>query len=46
MSSGSPAPIVTPNESESKRSSPEAALDELIAGNLRFTSGRTSVLST
>jgi carbonic anhydrase len=42
MSSSSPAPIVTPNESESKRSSPEAALDELIAGNLRFTSGRTS----
>ena len=42
MSSGSPAPIVTPNESESKRSSPEAALDELIAGNLRFTSGRPS----
>jgi len=43
MSSGSTAPIVTPNERESKRSSPEAALDELIAGNLRFTSGRTSV---
>src|SRR6202453_1283143 len=42
MSSGSPAPIVTPNESESRRSSPEAALEELIAGNLRFTSGRTS----
>jgi carbonic anhydrase len=42
MSSGPGAPIVTPNESESKRSSPEAALDELIAGNLRFTSGRTS----
>jgi carbonic anhydrase len=34
-------PIVTPNESEQK-SSPEAALDELIAGNRRFTSGRTS----
>ena len=42
MSSGSPAPIVTPNESESRRSSPEAALEELIAGNLRFISGRTS----
>ncbi len=42
MSSGSPAPIVTPNESESRRSSPEAALEELIAGNLRFLSGRTS----
>jgi carbonic anhydrase len=34
-------PIVTPNESEQK-SRPEAALDELIAGNRRFTSGRTS----
>jgi carbonic anhydrase len=34
-------PIVTPNESEQK-SGPEAALDELIAGNRRFTSGRTS----
>ncbi len=34
-------PIVTPNESE-KKLSPEAALDELIAGNRRFTSGRTS----
>src|ERR1700728_4798287 len=42
MSSGSPAPIVTPNESESRRSNPEAALEELIAGNLRFISGRTS----
>jgi carbonic anhydrase len=34
-------PIVTTDESE-KKSSPEAALDELIAGNRRFTSGRTS----
>jgi carbonic anhydrase len=34
-------PLVTPNESEQK-SGPEAALDELIAGNRRFTSGRTS----
>jgi carbonic anhydrase len=34
-------PIVTPNESEQK-SNPEAALDELIAGNRRFTSGRTA----
>jgi carbonic anhydrase len=34
-------PIVTPNEGET-RSRPEAALDELIAGNRRFTSGRTS----
>ena len=37
---GRPQPIV-PNESEQK-SGPEAALDELIAGNRRFTSGRTS----
>jgi carbonic anhydrase len=34
-------PIATTGESE-KKSSPEAALDELIAGNRRFTSGRTS----
>ena len=34
-------PIVPPNENEKKRS-PEAALDELMAGNRRFTSGRTS----
>jgi carbonic anhydrase len=34
-------PTVSLNESE-KRSRPEAALDELIAGNRRFTSGRTS----
>jgi carbonic anhydrase len=34
-------PLVTPSESEQK-SRPEAALDELIAGNRRFTSGRTS----
>ena len=34
-------PIVTADESE-KKNSPEAALDELIAGNRRFTSGRTS----
>ncbi len=34
-------PRLTPNESEQK-SGPEAALDELIAGNRRFTSGRTS----
>ena len=34
-------PIVTPNESE-QRSDPEAALDELIAGNRRFTSGHTA----
>jgi carbonic anhydrase len=50
MSSGSAAqpgaevadsqPIVTSNEGEGK-SSPDAALDELIAGNRRFTSGRT-----
>jgi carbonic anhydrase len=33
-------PIVTSNETEKSR--PEAALDELIAGNRRFTSGRTS----
>jgi len=33
-------PIVTVNESEKSR--PEAALDELLAGNQRFTSGRTS----
>jgi carbonic anhydrase len=33
-------PIVTLNEGEKSR--PEAALDELIAGNRRFTSGRTS----
>jgi carbonic anhydrase len=33
-------PIVALNESEKSR--PEAALDELIAGNRRFTSGRTS----
>jgi carbonic anhydrase len=33
-------PIVSPNESEKSR--PEAALDELIAGNRRFISGRTS----
>jgi carbonic anhydrase len=32
---------VTDNEVE-KRSSPAAALDELLAGNRRFTSGRTS----
>jgi carbonic anhydrase len=38
MASGTQA---TPNESEQK-SGPEAALDELIAGNRRFTSGRTS----
>ncbi len=50
MSSGSAAqpgvevadsqPIVVGNESE-RKSSPDAALDELIAGNRRFTSGRT-----
>ena len=50
MSSGSAAqpgaevadsqPIVTSNERE-RKSSPDAALDELIAGNRRFTSGRT-----
>ena len=34
-------PILPPNESD-KKLSPEAALDELIAGNRRFTSGRTS----
>jgi carbonic anhydrase len=34
-------PISTLNEGE-KKSRPEAALDELIAGNRRFTSGRTS----
>jgi carbonic anhydrase len=33
-------PIVTSNEEE-RKSSPDAALDELIAGNRRFTSGRT-----
>ena len=36
-----PQPIVTANESE-QRSDPEAALDELIAGNRRFTSGHTA----
>jgi carbonic anhydrase len=51
MSSGSAAqpgvevadsqPIVPANESE-KKSNPDAALDELLAGNRRFTSGRTS----
>jgi carbonic anhydrase len=41
MSPGSAAPIVTANESENKRN-PDGALDELIAGNRRFTSGRTS----
>jgi carbonic anhydrase len=30
-------------QNESKRLSPDEALDELIAGNRRFTSGRTSV---
>ncbi len=35
-----PQPIVTLNEGEKSR--PEAALHELLAGNLRFTSGRTS----
>jgi carbonic anhydrase len=34
-------PILPPNESD-KKLSPEAALDELLAGNRRFTSGRTS----
>jgi carbonic anhydrase len=33
-------PVVSLNDSEKSR--PEAALDELIAGNRRFTSGRTS----
>jgi carbonic anhydrase len=33
--------IVTDNENEKKRS-PEAALEELLAGNRRFTTGRTS----
>jgi carbonic anhydrase len=51
MSSGSQGPanvevvdsnaIVPENENEKKRS-PEAALEELLAGNRRFTSGRTS----
>src|SRR5271170_4374530 len=36
------SPVFPPAERESKRLSPEAALDELIAGNRRFTSGRTS----
>src|SRR5271156_5382468 len=36
------SPVFPPAESESKRLSPEAALEELIAGNRRFTSGRTS----
>src|SRR5271154_910926 len=50
MSSGSAAqpgveaadsqPVVPANESE-KKSNPDAALDELLAGNRRFTSGRT-----
>ena len=35
-------PIVTPATKASKKRSPEAALEELIAGNRRFTSGRTS----
>lgn len=34
-------PIAPGNESE-KKSNPDAALDELLAGNRRFTSGRTS----
>lgn len=48
MASGTPTkvetddsqPIATLNQSEKSR--PEAALDELLAGNQRFTSGRTS----
>jgi carbonic anhydrase len=35
------SPIVSKNETE-KKISPEGALDELLAGNRRFTSGRTS----
>ena len=35
------SPIVRENETE-KKVSPEGALDELLAGNRRFTSGRTS----
>src|SRR5580704_1041607 len=35
------SPIVSQNETE-KKVSPEGALDELLAGNRRFTSGRTS----
>jgi carbonic anhydrase len=35
------SPIVSENETE-KKVSPEGALDELLAGNRRFTSGRTS----
>jgi carbonic anhydrase len=51
MSSGSEAqasvevvdsnPVVTDNENEKKRN-PKAALEELLAGNRRFTNGRTS----
>ena len=36
------SPVFPPAEHESKRLSPEAALEELIAGNRRFTGGRTS----
>src|SRR5277367_4246878 len=36
------SPVFPPTERERKRLSPEAALEELLAGNRRFTSGRTS----
>jgi carbonic anhydrase len=34
--------LIVPGSESEKKSNPEAALDELIAGNRRFTSGRTS----
>jgi len=48
MASGTQAKVETDdsqpiaNSNENEKSRPEAALDELIAGNRRFTSGRTS----
>jgi carbonic anhydrase len=48
MASGTQAKVETDNSQpivnldESEKSRPEAALDELIAGNRRFTNGRTS----
>ena len=41
MSATEPPPIITPAPSE-ERLSCEAALEELLAGNRRFTTGRTS----
>jgi carbonic anhydrase len=42
MSTGSAAPPIVPGNEAEKKSNPDAALEELIAGNRRFTSGRTS----